>query len=389
VDIGGRTVIPGLWDLHAHYEQAEWPLVSLAAGVTTARDVGNEFELATGLRNALAQGRLLGPQLLLAGVVDGRPATEGQALGVVTAGDEAEARAVVRRYAAAGFQQIKVYQSVAPALVRVISEEAHRAGLQVTGHVPTGMDARQFVDAGADQINHWNSLVSALRTPATDGRPARLDVESEHAQAALRHLAERGTVLDPSLARAEQHAHPRDSGYAHLEPGVARVPLELRGALESTGLSGALAPRAAGQRRALLSVVGAAFRAGVPIVLGTDLTVPGHSMHRELELAVAAGLTPMQAIQAATVVPARAMRREQEAGRITPGMHADLLVLDADPLADIRNVRRTRWVVRGGRVYETAALWRAAGFQHGKAALTPARNSLGPTRSPTPAARRR
>jgi len=97
-------------------------------------------------------------------------------------------------------------------------------------------------------------------------------------------------------------------------------------------------------------------------VLGTDLVVPGHSIYRELELAVAAGLTPMQALQAATVVPARAMRLADEVGTIVPGHRADLVVVDGDPLADIRAVRRVRWVMRGGRLYESAALWRAAGF---------------------------
>ena len=367
VDVGGRTVIPGLWDMHVHYEQAEWPLVSLASGVTTARDVGNEFELVTALARALAPDappsrRLLGPRLLMAGVIDGRPDSLGASLGVVTAGTAAEARAAVRRYAGAGFRQIKVYQSVPPALVPAIAAEAHRLGLTVTGHVPTGMDARQFVEAGADQINHWNSLASALRGPGEAGRPGRLDVNAESARATIALLAARGTVVDPSFARTEQHAHPRDSGYAAYEPGVARVPRELRAALNSTGVPPASEARGAASRRAVLAVAGALHRAGVPLVLGTDLAVPGHSVYRELELAVAAGLTPMQAIQAATLVPARAMRLEGESGTLAPGKRADLVVLDADPLADVRNVRRVRWVVRGGRMYESAALWRAAGF---------------------------
>jgi imidazolonepropionase-like amidohydrolase len=362
VDLGGRTVLPGLWDMHVHYEQAEWPLASLAAGVTTARDVGNEFELAVALRDALARGTLVGPRLLLAGVIDGRPGALGQSLGVVTAGTAAEARAAVRRYARAGFRQIKVYQSVPPAFVPVIAAEAHRLGLTVTGHVPTGMDARQFVEAGADQINHWNSLLSVLRAPGAGGRPGRLDVDAEAARAAIAFFAARGTVVDPSFARAEQHAHPRDSGYAAYEPGAAKAPRELRGALESTGAPAAAAARGAASRRAALAAGGALFRGGVSLVLGTDLAVPGHSIHRELELAVAAGLTPMQAVQAATLAPARAMRLDGESGAVTRGRRADLVVLDADPLADISNVRRVRWVVRGGRMYESAALWRAAGF---------------------------
>jgi imidazolonepropionase-like amidohydrolase len=110
----------------------------------------------------------------------------------------------------------------------------------------------------------------------------------------------------------------------------------------------------------------ALHEAGVPIVAGTDGGVPGYSLLRELELSVAAGLTPLEAIQTATIVPARVMTMEREVGTIAAGKTADLLVLDADPLANIANIRTTAWVVRGGRMYEPAKLWRAAGFATGR-----------------------
>src|SRR5207244_7635342 len=150
VDARGQTVIPGLWDMHVHFEQVEWPAAQLAAGVTTARDVGNELELAVGLRDAIKDGRALGPRLLLAGLIDGAP----DGLGVQLAGTPDEARAMVRRYQDAGFQQIKVYQSVPPALVSVIADEAHRLGLTVTGHVQTGMEVFTFVEDGVDVITY-------------------------------------------------------------------------------------------------------------------------------------------------------------------------------------------------------------------------------------------
>jgi imidazolonepropionase-like amidohydrolase len=109
-------------------------------------------------------------------------------------------------------------------------------------------------------------------------------------------------------------------------------------------------------------LVTALMRAGVPVVAGTDLVVPGHSIARELELYVRAGMTPMEALQAATIVPARAMRLDGDAGTLARGKRADLVVLDADPLADIRNVRRVHAVVAAGRMYAPAPLWRAAGF---------------------------
>jgi imidazolonepropionase-like amidohydrolase len=111
-----------------------------------------------------------------------------------------------------------------------------------------------------------------------------------------------------------------------------------------------------------LAVLRALHQAGVPIVAGTDQAIPGHSLHRELEIYVEAGFTPLQAIQAATLVPARAMRREKELGTIVPGKRADLILVDGDPLADIHALRRLSSVVTAGRVYDTAALWRSVGF---------------------------
>jgi imidazolonepropionase-like amidohydrolase len=360
IDLRGGTVIPGLWDLHAHYEQVEWPLVGLAAGVTTARDAANELELVTALREAIGAGRILGPRLLAAGVIDG----PGHALGVITAATAGEAHRAVTRYADLGFEQIKIYQSLPPALVGAVVEEAHRRGMTVTGHVPTGMNALEFIAAGADQINHLNFVTAVMRPPPQPGQPPPpLDLASAEARRVIQRLVERKVVLDPSLARAEQFLHSRDSGYAAYEPGVLLVPLELRGSLESTGISGPGAAGAAARFQRSLELVALLERSGVPIVLGTDLTVPGYSIYRELELAVRGGFTPMEAIQAATIVPAQALRLERESGTIEPGKRADLLVLDANPLDDIRNIRTVRLVVKEGNAYDSPALFRAAGFE--------------------------
>ncbi|HEU4536235.1 MAG TPA: amidohydrolase family protein, partial [Polyangiaceae bacterium] len=111
-----------------------------------------------------------------------------------------------------------------------------------------------------------------------------------------------------------------------------------------------------------LALLRAMHRAGVPVVAGTDISVPGHSVHRELELYVQAGFTPMEALQAATIVPARAMRLEAEAGTVEPGKRADLVVVAGDPLADVSNVRKVSLVVARGKAYDPAELWRVAGF---------------------------
>jgi imidazolonepropionase-like amidohydrolase len=359
VDARGQTMIPGLWDMHVHFEQVEWPAAQLAAGVTTARDVGNELELAVALRDAIRDGRAPGPRLLLAGLVDGAP----DGLGVQLAGTPDEARGVVRRYHDAGFQQIKIYQSVPPPLVSVIATEAHGLGMTVTGHVPTGMDAFQFVAAGADQINHIGFVLVSMTRPPQPGQPRTpVDLASAEAQRAIAFLKEHHTVIDPTLARSEENAHPKDSLLSVYEPGAAKAPPELADVLNASGSpADGAARRMAGLARAL-PIVKALRDSGIPIVAGTDLVVPGHSIARELELEVRGGFTPLEALQAATIVPARAMGLAAESGTIEPGKRADLVLLDGDPLANISAVRQVHAVVTAGRMYLPAPLWRAAGF---------------------------
>src|SRR5262249_8537706 len=151
VDLTGKTIVPGLWDMHTHVTQIEWAPVYLAAGVTTARDMGNEFEFITALRDAIAAKRALGPRLLLAGLVDG---SGPNAVGVQYADTPDEAKKAVARYHDAGFEQMKIYSLIKPPIVEAIAAEAHRAGMTVTGHVPNGMTIVQAAEAGMDQVAH-------------------------------------------------------------------------------------------------------------------------------------------------------------------------------------------------------------------------------------------
>lgn len=358
VDVTGKTIIPGLWDTHVHYTQGEWLAASLASGVTTARDAANEIEWITAIRDAVRDGRALGPRMVLAGVIDGGE----HPLGVITASTPEEARAAVRRYHAAGFPQIKIYESLPPALVPVIADEGHRLGMKVTGHVPTGMTTADFVRAGVDGVNHLNFIVAAMRTPAREGRPASFDPRSAEAQMAIQLFRERGIAVEPTLARSEQRSRPLDSAYVAYEPGTARAPRELREALNTVGAPAQVGPRAIASLRRVSGVVAELHRAGIPVLLGSDLVVPGHTIHRELELAVQAGLTPMEAIRAATEGAARAFGMERDAGTIQAGKRADLVVLAGDPLQDISAIRRVDLVITGGRAFDPADLWRAAGF---------------------------
>src|SRR5580693_652916 len=205
VDARGKTILPGLWDMHAHFEQVEWGPIYRAAGATTVRDCGNEFEFITAVRDAVAQGQGLGPRILAAGIVDG---SGPLALGVARVDTPEEARRWVDKYHEAGFQQMKIYSSVKLEEVKDVAEEAHRLGMTVTGHVPEGLNAYQVIEAGQDQINHIEYVADIMVPPlpanakTLDRLKARgdIDLNSPEAQKAIAFLVQHGTVVDPTLS---------------------------------------------------------------------------------------------------------------------------------------------------------------------------------------------
>jgi imidazolonepropionase-like amidohydrolase len=368
VDVRGKTILPGLWDMHAHFEQVEWGPIYLAAGATTVRDCGNEFEFITAVRDAVASGHGLGPRLLLAGIVDG---TGPSALGVARVDTPEQAKMWTDKYHDAGFQQMKIYSSVKLEEVKDVAEEAHRLGMTVTGHVPIGLNAYQTIEAGQDQINHIPYIVDIMvpTLPADASRldhanaAANLDLNSPAAQQAIAFLVQHGTVVDPTLALFEFFSASTAKPAASIEPGVLKVAPELQAILADVGPP---SPQVEIREKVFakeLAVVGALHKAGVPIVAGTDQTVPGHSLHREIELYVQAGFTPMEAIQAATIVPARVMGLDKEIGTVEAGKRADVIILDGNPLESIRNVRKVEFVITNGIMYNCAELWRSVGFQ--------------------------
>lgn len=368
VDARGKTVLPGLWDMHAHFEQVEWGPIYLAAGATTVRDCGNEFEFLISVRDAIQNGRGLGPRLLLAGVVDGSgPLT----LGIEAVDTPEQAKAWTDRYHDAGFQQIKIYSSVQLEEIKVIAEEAHGLGMTVTGHVPQGLDAYQTIEAGQDQINHIQYVANIMRPalPAGATRTDRLsananvNLDSPEAQKALVFLVDHGTVVDPTLALSEFYTATAAKPPATFEPGVNKVPPELAEQLSAAEAPSPLTDLLQKVFEKDVAIVSALHRAGIPVVAGTDQTVPGHSLHREIELYVQAGFKPMEAIQAATIVPARAMGLDKELGTVEPGKRADVIIVNGNPLENIRNIRKVEFVITNGAMYNCAELWRSVGFK--------------------------
>ena len=364
----GKTIVPGLWDMHAHFEQVEWGPIYLAAGATTVRDCGNELEFITAERDAIANGRGLGPRILAAGVVDG---SGPYSLGVERVDTPEQARDWVDRYHQAGFQQMKIYSSTKLDQVRAVAEEAHKLGMTVTGHVPIGLTGYDVVAAGQDQINHIDYVLAMMQAPLPrDAKrldrmraTAGIDLNSEMARKAVEFLKAHHTVIDPTLSIFELETASVARPVASFEPDVEKVAPELAQQFLTVAPAGGDADLAQKIFAKALAAVGALHRAGVTIVAGTDQAVPGHSLHREIEIYVQAGFTPMEAIQAATIVPAQVMGLDQETGTVEVGKRADLVVLDGNPLDDIHNIRLVHCVVANGRLYESATLWRSVGFK--------------------------
>jgi len=368
LDAKGKFAIPGLWDMHAHYEQVEWGPIYLAAGVTSVRDVGNEFSFIKTVHDELdrKQNPAVGPHLEFAGIIDG---TGRLSLGAIIADTPEQAEVWVQKYKDAGATQIKIYSSVKPEIVRAITTAAHKRGMTVTGHIPEGMTALQGIDAGMDQINHISYDLPYFIKPilGPDGKPDRTKVPpfsatSDSAKDFIKALQAHHTVLDPTFALYETDFPTRP--FAQIEPGIDHVAPQLREALEPPTITDPKAvERAKGLWSNFVGTLRALHAAGIPIVAGTDQAIPGYSLHRELELYVDAGFTPLEALQAATIQAARAAGVEKESGSLTPGKRGDVLLLDADPLADIHNTRAVWRTVAAGAVYTPAPLWQSVGFK--------------------------
>ncbi len=305
IDAKGKTVLPGLWDMHAHVEQAEWGPAYLAAGVTTVRDCGNEFVYINAVQKAIDEGKGIGPHILKAGIIDGKGP---MALGIVQADTKEEAIADVDRYKEAGFTQIKIYSSVKPAIVKAICGEAHRLGLTVTGHIPEGMNIMQGVDSGMDMVNHVQYVFSVLKK----NKDFSINWEDSTNKAVLNFIKVHHVVIDPTLGVFELSLRSLNDSITSIEPAFATLPQPLQVIFKNTGI-----PEQ--QYKAYGKSVMDAFKMitkklyddSITIVAGTDMGFPGYSVDRELELYVESGLTPLQAIQTATITPARVMKRDE------------------------------------------------------------------------------
>lgn len=355
IDAKGKTVLPGLWDMHAHFEQAEWGPAYLAAGVTTVRDCGNEVGYINAIQAAIDGGRGVGPHIIKAGIIDGKGP---MALGTVQADTKEEAIKIVDMYKANGFQQIKIYSSVKPAIVKAICDEAHHLGLTVTGHIPNGMTLQQGVDSGMNMVNHMQYVYSIMKR----GKDRATIFDDSISIAAVKFIKDHNVVIDPTIGVFELAFRNAKDDITKLEPNYNTLPLPLQALFKNTGEEPAQAAKLQPIIASMKKMVKVLYDAGVPIVAGTDMGFPGYSVDRELELYVEAGLTPLQAIKTATITPATVMSLDKNTGSIEVGKQADLIIVDGDPLKNISEIRKVSVVIKEGRIYDPVALHHMVGF---------------------------
>ncbi|MGA3211929.1 MAG: amidohydrolase family protein [Terriglobales bacterium] len=374
IDGTGKTLLPGLFDMHVHAGPLDG-LLNIASGVTSVRDMGNDIEELRHLQEQWDSGAAIGPRVWKAGLIDG-PGPFQAPTGLYADTAE-EAQAAVNRYADLGYIQIKVYSSVKPELVPGIVQTAHKRGLRVSGHVPNGMIASQFVEDGADELQHINfiflnflaSQVKDTRTPerftAVGTYAAKLDLQSKEVNDFIELLQKHHTTVDVTLATFEGMFMGRPGQASpDLAPVLNRLPAQIQrgayaGGLPVTEKTDQLYKDS---YDAMLRMTKRMYDAGIPILAGTDAMV-GIMLHRELELEVRAGIPPPKALQIATFNAARLLKQENELGSIAPGKRADFVLVDGNPAERISDIRRCRLVMKNGVLYRSDSVYGAVGIK--------------------------
>ena len=361
IDASGKFVIPGLTEMHAHV-----PIVRFDQGAERYREdvlflwVANGVTLARGmmghpshleLREALEANEVLGPRLITSG-----PSFSGRDRTVAAASDR------VREQEAAGYDLLKIHPGLPAEVFHAVASTANEVGIEFSGHVTGSIGLIPSLAAGQRTIDHLDGFIETLvegerlanRNPSWFGADLAYDVDETRIEATLVALSESGAALVPTETLLENVAgsltelQSRDE-YAYLPPN-------LRTGYSNAvrGSANAFTPDSAKTFLDLRKrLIGAAFRAGVPVLLGSDspqiFNVPGFSIHHELQAMTGAGLSPFEAIATGTIAPAEFYRQDHLWGSIAPDRSADLIVLRDDPLADIGNTRSIDAVVVRGR----------------------------------------
>ena len=353
IDGRSKFLMPGLADMHVHLKSltfSELNTLFVANGVTTVRSMAGRPDILE-LRRAIDQGSVLGPQIYTTG-----PITEGRVPGRkygtgpgahVILDNADQAIDAVMRDRRAGYDAIKVYGTLSAEEYQAIVSTAHAAGMPVYGHVPVSVGVEGVLAAHQESIEHVNGYLAALDRDPSPGAAERLVTATVKA----------GTWNCATLVFFQGAIPPEEASQRLAGPTMQFVSPELRASWKNDPQLASLTPdqfsRVPRFVERLKEFVGALHRGGAKILLGTDtpnqFVVPGFSLHEELRNLVDAGLTPYEAIRAATSDAAAFLKSADRWGTVQIGARADLILTTADPLEDVRNVSRRAGVMVRGR----------------------------------------
>ncbi|WP_417485760.1 amidohydrolase family protein [Maricaulis sp.] len=363
IDGAGGSLIPGLFEMHAHMGETS-AFLNIAAGVTSVRDMGNNNEVLGELITRIEAGEVAGPRVHRSGFIEGRsPFSSNNGILVET---EAEAVAAVETYAASGdYIQVKVYNSMNPDWIPAVIEAAHANGLRVAGHVPAFTNADAMIAAGYDEMTHINQVMlgwvleegedtrSLLRLTALRRLPA-FDLESDAVRNTIDAMVANGVAIDPTYAIHEALLLSRNG---EVSPGVVdyidHMPVETQRGARSAWADIATDEDDANYRGAfdqITQTLRMMRDAGVFIVPGTDLG-GSFAHHRELELYQNIGMTPAEIIAWGSHGMAEYLGVDDELGTIAPGMLADFFLVPGDPTSDFKDLKTIALVSANGTFY--------------------------------------
>lgn len=370
IDARERMLLPGLWDMHSHdYGDVPAEMLLLAAGVTSVRVMTRDVVSARDITDRPRDAVAFAPNVFWAGTVDG----PGHPNPRVVATTDSAARQLVQQYAALGANQIKLYGRLRPEIVSAAVDEARQLGLRVGGHLGFGMTPEAAIAAGYQEISHIPFLFARVDSAYVGTalwrgleNVARLNIESDSVRRLIELLRVHGIAIDPTLAFAEPSARTpalvvrRDAApvLERLPAGMGRSLVGWDILLPHDSLS-AIAMRGFENLKKFLQAL---YVAGVPLLPGTDF-VGGLTLPRELELYVDAGIPAEEVLYMATLGAARVMRVDRSVGSIEAGKRADIIMVDGNPVNDIRAIRRVVMSMKGGALYDPARLLEALAFR--------------------------
>ena len=376
IDGAGGTVVPGMYEMHAHLRSSDSALLNLMAGITTARDMGNDNAVLDRLVQQIEDGDLGGPHVVRSGFIEGKSPFSNN-MGILVDSQD-QALDAVRWYGARGYWQIKIYNSVHPDWVPAMAKEAHLLGMRVAGHIPAFATTDQMIEAGYDEITHIDKFMYPwVMQPGDDTRPiaqrqiitkrlADLDLQSAKVQHTINMMADRHLAIDPTLAFHEWLFLSRNG---QIPPGDVdyfdHMPIGWR----RDALSAPLDTSHPGDDEAFVAVfekmiatVRMLHDRGVFMVFGTDLG-GSFTYHRELELYQRVGMSAPEILKRATFDSARYLAQDQRMGSIEKGKLADFFLIPGDPTSDLKAIKTISMVVKDGVFYYPSEVYPKFGIQ--------------------------